>query len=86
MRFDPKGSPDKAFRFENFDSSFVMSQPSFLPLQVIRVQNIHSDNPVVTIVYANDGSVLQASTSAAVWENNLLVGTIFHKALHCKLE
>ncbi|XP_073485678.1 serum paraoxonase/arylesterase 2-like [Aquarana catesbeiana] len=54
--------------------------------EVIRVQNIHSDNPVVTTVYANDGSVLQASTCAAVWEKNLLVGTIFHKALHCKLE
>ncbi|CAI9561735.1 unnamed protein product [Staurois parvus] len=54
--------------------------------EVIRVQNIHSDNPIVTTIYANDGSVLQASTCASVWEKNLLVGTIFHKALHCKLE
>ncbi|XP_018416267.1 PREDICTED: serum paraoxonase/arylesterase 2-like [Nanorana parkeri] len=54
--------------------------------EVIRVQNIHSDNPVVTTVYANDGSVLQGSTCANVWEKNLLVGTVFHKALHCKLE
>nr|DBA25258.1 TPA: hypothetical protein GDO54_012808 [Pyxicephalus adspersus] len=54
--------------------------------EVIRVQNIHSDNPVVTTIYANNGSVLQASTCAVIWEGNLLVGTIFHKALHCKLE
>ncbi|XP_068091149.1 serum paraoxonase/arylesterase 2-like [Hyperolius riggenbachi] len=54
--------------------------------EVVRIQNIHSDDPVVTTVYANNGSVLQGSSSAAVWENKLLVGTIFHKALYCHLE
>ncbi|XP_069815502.1 serum paraoxonase/arylesterase 2-like [Dendropsophus ebraccatus] len=54
--------------------------------EVVRIQNIHSDTPTVTTVYANDGSVLQASTCAVVYENKLLVGTIFHKALYCELE
>ncbi|KAM9307647.1 uncharacterized protein PAF06_011754 [Gastrophryne carolinensis] len=54
--------------------------------EVIRVQNIHSDHPIVTTVYANNGSVLQGSTVAAVWEKQLLVGTAFHKALYCKLD
>ncbi|KAM3928179.1 serum paraoxonase/arylesterase 2-like [Leptodactylus fuscus] len=53
--------------------------------EILRIQNIHSDNPIVTTVYANNGSVLQASTCAAVYENKLLVGTIFHKALYCEL-
>ncbi|XP_066441443.1 serum paraoxonase/arylesterase 2-like [Eleutherodactylus coqui] len=53
--------------------------------EVIRIQNIHSDNPIVTTVYANNGSVLQASSCAAVYDNKLLVGTVFHKALYCQL-
>ncbi|XP_068091147.1 serum paraoxonase/arylesterase 2-like [Hyperolius riggenbachi] len=54
--------------------------------EVVRIQNIHSDDPVVTTVYANNGSVLQGSSCAAVWKNKLLVGTVFHKALYCQLE
>ncbi|XP_075067887.1 serum paraoxonase/arylesterase 2-like [Mixophyes fleayi] len=54
--------------------------------EVVRVQNIHSDNPIVTTVYLNNGSVLQASCSATVYEGKLLVGTIFHKALYCELD
>lgn len=53
--------------------------------EIIRIENIHSDNPTVTTVYANNGSVLQASTIAAVYDNKLLVGTIFHKTLYCRL-
>ncbi|NP_001080649.1 serum paraoxonase/arylesterase 2 [Xenopus laevis] len=53
--------------------------------EVIRVQNIHSDNPIVTQVYVNNGSVIQASSSAAVYEGKLLIGTVFHKALCCEL-
>ncbi|NP_001084979.1 uncharacterized protein LOC432039 precursor [Xenopus laevis] len=53
--------------------------------EVIRVQNIHSDNPIVTQVYVNNGSVIQASSSAGVYEGKLLIGTVFHKALCCKL-
>ncbi|XP_069815478.1 serum paraoxonase/arylesterase 2-like [Dendropsophus ebraccatus] len=53
--------------------------------EVIRIQNIHSDNPVITRVYANNGSVIQGSSCASVYKGQLLVGTIFHKALHCPL-
>ncbi|XP_069815479.1 serum paraoxonase/arylesterase 2-like [Dendropsophus ebraccatus] len=53
--------------------------------EVIRVQNIHSDNPIVTKVYANDGSVIQASSCASVYKGQLLVGTVFHRTLHCPL-
>ncbi|XP_075067888.1 serum paraoxonase/arylesterase 2-like [Mixophyes fleayi] len=61
--------------------------PEDLPgSEVVRIQNIHSDNPIVTTVYANNGSVLQASTCASVYEGKLLVGTIFHKALYCELD
>ncbi|KAM4688223.1 serum paraoxonase/arylesterase 2-like [Discoglossus pictus] len=54
--------------------------------EVVRVQDILSDNPIVTQVYANNGSVIQASSSAAVYEGKLLVGTVFHRALYCELE
>ncbi|XP_043921872.1 serum paraoxonase/arylesterase 2-like [Protopterus annectens] len=53
--------------------------------EVILIQNILSDEPVVTQVYANNGSVLQGSSVAAVYEKKLIVGTGFHKALLCDL-
>ncbi|KAM4688225.1 serum paraoxonase/arylesterase 2-like [Discoglossus pictus] len=54
--------------------------------EVVRVQDILSDNPIVSQVYVNNGSVIQASSSAAVYEGKLLVGTVFHRALYCELE
>nr|XP_033786986.1 serum paraoxonase/arylesterase 2-like [Geotrypetes seraphini] len=54
--------------------------------EVIRVQNILSENPIVTQVYANNGSVLQGSSVACVYDRKLLVGTVFHRALYCELE
>lgn len=60
--------------------------PENLPQsEVIRIQNILSDVPVVTQVYANNGSVLQGTSVAAVYEGKLIVGTVFHKALLCDL-
>ncbi|XP_073438171.1 serum paraoxonase/arylesterase 2-like [Dendrobates tinctorius] len=53
--------------------------------EIVRIQNILSDNPIVTTVYANDGSVIQGSSCAAVYENKLFMGTVFHKALCCQL-
>ncbi|XP_072317255.1 serum paraoxonase/arylesterase 2-like [Eucyclogobius newberryi] len=53
--------------------------------EVIQIQNIHSDEPVVTQVYADDGKVLQGSSVAAPYGNKLLIGTVFHKALICDL-
>ncbi|XP_072268998.1 serum paraoxonase/arylesterase 2-like [Pyxicephalus adspersus] len=54
--------------------------------EVIRVQNIHSDHPIVTQVYGNNGSVIQGSSCASVYKKKLIIGTIFHKALYCQLE
>ncbi|XP_062847071.1 serum paraoxonase/arylesterase 2-like [Trichomycterus rosablanca] len=54
--------------------------------EVIRVQNIHSDKPVVTQVYADDGSVLLASSVATPFRGKLLIGSVYHKALMCDLE
>ncbi|XP_072268999.1 serum paraoxonase/arylesterase 2-like [Pyxicephalus adspersus] len=54
--------------------------------EVIRVQNIHSDHPIVTRVYVNNGSVIQGSSCALVYKKKLIIGTVFHKALYCQLE
>ncbi|XP_029959663.1 serum paraoxonase/arylesterase 2-like [Salarias fasciatus] len=54
--------------------------------EVIRIQNIHSDEPVVTQVYVDDGRVLMGSSVAAVYGGKLLIGSVFHKALCCDLE
>ncbi|XP_067865998.1 serum paraoxonase/arylesterase 2-like isoform X2 [Heterodontus francisci] len=53
--------------------------------EVIRIENILSKDPKVTQVYVNDDSVLQGSSVATVYEDKLLIGTIFQKALHCEL-
>ncbi|KAM4688224.1 serum paraoxonase/arylesterase 2-like [Discoglossus pictus] len=65
---------------------FVYSTDRLPGSEVVRVQDILSDNPIVTQVYANNGSVIQASSIAAVYEDKLLVGTVFHRALYCELE
>jgi len=56
------------------------------PSQVlhIRIQGFH-DRWVVTEPYANDGSTLWASTSAVVYKDQLLIGTAFHKLMHCDI-
>ncbi|KAM4688222.1 serum paraoxonase/arylesterase 2-like [Discoglossus pictus] len=54
--------------------------------EVFQVQDILSDNPIVTKVYVNNGSVIQGSSAAAVYEGKLLVGTVFHRALYCELQ
>uniref|UniRef100_A0A4W5KBW1 Paraoxonase n=1 Tax=Hucho hucho TaxID=62062 RepID=A0A4W5KBW1_9TELE len=54
--------------------------------EVIRIRDIHSEKPVVTQVYADDGSVLIGSTVAAPYEGKLLIGTVYHKALLCDLK
>ncbi|XP_020855646.1 serum paraoxonase/lactonase 3 [Phascolarctos cinereus] len=64
----------------------VMYDPADPPgSEVLRIQNILSQKPNVTIVYANDGSVLQGSTVAAVYNQKMLVGTLFHRTLYCDL-
>ncbi|XP_020370187.2 serum paraoxonase/arylesterase 2-like [Rhincodon typus] len=53
--------------------------------EVIKIENILSEDPKVTQVYLNNDSVLQGSSVAIAYEEKLLIGTIFHKALHCEL-
>ncbi|XP_013013849.1 serum paraoxonase/arylesterase 1 isoform X2 [Cavia porcellus] len=54
--------------------------------EVIRIQNILTEEPTVTVVYADNGTMLQGSTVASVYKGKLLVGTVFQKALYCELE
>ncbi|XP_047609751.1 serum paraoxonase/arylesterase 1 [Phacochoerus africanus] len=53
--------------------------------EVLQIQNILTEEPKVTVVYADNGTVLQASTTASVYKGKLLIGTVFHKALYCEL-
>ncbi|XP_061919131.1 serum paraoxonase/arylesterase 2-like [Entelurus aequoreus] len=54
--------------------------------EVIRIQDIHSDEPLVTQVYADDGHVIIGSSVATTYGGKLLIGSVFHKALCCDLE
>ncbi|KAK2855221.1 hypothetical protein Q7C36_007090 [Tachysurus vachellii] len=54
--------------------------------EVIRIQKIHSDEPVVTQVYSDNGSVLIASSVATPYKGKLLIGSVYQKALICDLE
>ncbi|XP_061633422.1 serum paraoxonase/arylesterase 2-like [Phyllopteryx taeniolatus] len=53
--------------------------------EVIRIQNILSEEPVVTQVYADDGHVIMGSSVATIYGGKLLIGSVFHKALCCDL-
>ncbi|XP_010343790.1 serum paraoxonase/arylesterase 1 isoform X2 [Saimiri boliviensis] len=53
--------------------------------EVLQIQNILAEEPKVTQVYAENGTVLQGSTVASVYKGKLLIGTVFHKALYCEL-
>ncbi|XP_066440572.1 serum paraoxonase/arylesterase 2-like [Eleutherodactylus coqui] len=70
----------------NLFKVFVYNPEDLPGSEVVRVQNIHSDNPIVTTVYANNGSVIQGGSCASVYKGQLLVGTVFHRAMHCQLE
>ncbi|XP_039972569.1 serum paraoxonase/arylesterase 2-like [Xiphias gladius] len=54
--------------------------------EVIHIQKIHSDQPVVTQVYADNGHVIMGSSVAATYGGKLLIGTVFHKAMVCHLK
>ncbi|XP_054903721.1 serum paraoxonase/arylesterase 2-like [Poeciliopsis prolifica] len=54
--------------------------------EIIKIKNIVSDQPMVTLEYGDDGHELMGSTVAAPYEGKLLIGTIFHKALLCALK
>ncbi|XP_034552792.1 serum paraoxonase/arylesterase 2-like isoform X2 [Notolabrus celidotus] len=54
--------------------------------EVILIKNIHSEQPVVSQEYADNGHELMASSVAAPFEGKLLIGSVFQKALYCKLK
>ncbi|XP_013864169.1 serum paraoxonase/arylesterase 2 [Austrofundulus limnaeus] len=54
--------------------------------EVLRIKNILSDQPVVTLEYGDDGHELMGSSVAAPYEGKLLIGSVFHKALCCNLK
>ncbi|KAG1947611.1 serum paraoxonase/arylesterase 2-like isoform X1 [Pimephales promelas] len=54
--------------------------------EVIRIENILSEKPQVTQVYADDGSVIMASSVATPYRGKLLIGTVYQKALICDLK
>ncbi|XP_041843147.1 serum paraoxonase/arylesterase 2-like [Melanotaenia boesemani] len=51
--------------------------------EVIRIQNVLSDQPVVTQVYMDDGHEIMGSSVATTYGGKLLIGSVFHKALCC---
>ncbi|KAM7383641.1 hypothetical protein PAMP_003276 [Pampus punctatissimus] len=54
--------------------------------EVLQIKNIHSQQPVVSQVYADNGNVIMGSSVAASYERKLLIGTVFQKALLCDLK
>uniref|UniRef100_A0A8C1R8U3 Paraoxonase n=1 Tax=Cyprinus carpio TaxID=7962 RepID=A0A8C1R8U3_CYPCA len=66
---------------------FMLSDPNDPPgSEVIRIENILSEKPRVTQVYADDGSVIIASSVATPYGGKLLIGTVYQKALICDLK
>ncbi|KAJ8415782.1 hypothetical protein AAFF_G00403390 [Aldrovandia affinis] len=65
----------------------IMSDPQDPPgSEVIQIQNIHSEKPIVTQVYADDGGVIQGSSVASPYKGKLLIGSVYQKALCCDLK
>ncbi|KAJ8354339.1 hypothetical protein SKAU_G00219060 [Synaphobranchus kaupii] len=54
--------------------------------EVIKIQNIHSEKPIVTRVYSDNGSVIEGSSVASSYNGKLLIGSVFHKALCCDVK
>uniref|UniRef100_UPI00358E10FA serum paraoxonase/arylesterase 2-like isoform X2 n=1 Tax=Myxine glutinosa TaxID=7769 RepID=UPI00358E10FA len=55
------------------------------PERVLHIENASSLEPTVTSVYANNGSVLQGTSSAARHGHHLLLGTVIHRTMLCTL-
>ncbi|XP_037130434.1 serum paraoxonase/arylesterase 2-like [Syngnathus acus] len=54
--------------------------------EVIRIQNIHSEEPSVKQMFADDGHMIMGSSVATTYGDKVLIGSIFHKAICCDLE
>jgi len=56
------------------------------PSQVLKVSfDPEHKSAAVEEIYADDGELLRASTTAAVYKNILLIGTLYDKAMWCQL-
>ncbi|XP_043117516.1 serum paraoxonase/arylesterase 2-like [Puntigrus tetrazona] len=67
--------------------SWVLQDPNEpVGSEVIKIENILSEEPRVTQVYADDGSVIVASSVATPYGGKLLIGTVYQKALICDLK
>ncbi|XP_031431752.1 serum paraoxonase/arylesterase 2-like isoform X2 [Clupea harengus] len=63
----------------------IQKRDLLVPVKVIKIKNIHSDQPIVRQVYADDGSVIIGSSVAARYGGKLLIGTVYQRALCCDL-
>ncbi|NP_001004542.1 serum paraoxonase/arylesterase 1 [Danio rerio] len=63
---------------------FMLGDPNDPPgSEVIKIENIHSEKPLVTQVYSDNGSVIIGSSVAAPYRGKVLIGTVYHKVLLC---
>lgn len=90
LNYDPQDPPGSEVSFEglkklNIDIVIWIYFYSCF-LQVIQIKNIHSEQPVVSQEYVDNGHVIMASSVAAPYERKLLIGTVFHKVLYCNLK
>ena len=59
-----------------------------LPLPLFQVLRIKTKGGLITeltTIYANDGSELSGSMVAVRYKDAMVVGSIYHKMLYCKL-
>ncbi|XP_003475053.2 serum paraoxonase/arylesterase 2 [Cavia porcellus] len=85
LSIDPFSGDIWASCHPNGQKLFVYDPNNPPSSEVLRIQNILSEKPSVSTVYANNGSVLQGSSVASVYYGKLLIGTLYHRALYCEL-
>ncbi|XP_012673444.1 LOW QUALITY PROTEIN: serum paraoxonase/arylesterase 2-like [Clupea harengus] len=54
--------------------------------EVIKIENILSDQPTVNQVFMDDGSVIIGSSVATLYGGKVLIGSVYHRALCCDLK
>jgi len=65
---------------------YSRDRESISPSQVIRTEILPSGEIEMGTVYLSDGDYLSGSSSAAVWRDTLLIGSVFdHRFLVCRL-
>ena len=61
----------------------LIHAPILLFTQVVRIQVAKGD--AIEELYSNDGDQLSMGSVASRYGNQLLIGTVHHKLLHCEL-